>query len=917
MNDFSSRWLNRGDEKSDTQSFWNELLHDVLGLDNPTRFIIYEKKVQLSHVSFIDAYIPSTRIIIEQKSREIDPAKPQTQSDGTTLTPFEQAKRYYDWLPASERGRYIIVSNFRELRIHDMETPKAPPSIIPLEEITPEKLAFLVAPERELSREEIISLEAGRLAGKLRDSLNPRYVHSDKDSLQSLNVLCVRIVFLLYADHSGIFAPNQFRDFLKAHSTTPRTSLLDLFRALRTDYADRDPYLDDDLAAFPYINGGLFDGEVEIPKLDSEPLSIIIDEMSVFTWNEINPTIFGAIFESTLNDHTRKTGGMHYTTTENIHKVINPLFLDELNRKLEKILKAPVKSSKPHKKPKSYYDDLLDFQDKLASLTFLDPACGSGNFLTETYLSLRRLENRVIEELSHGQRYFAQGDFSPIKVKISQFYGIELDNLAASVAKTALWIAEHQMVLETHKLIDFNDDFIPLKTSANIENKNAISLDWSSLIPPDSLSYIMGNPPFRGARIMEDSQKKDIASLFTGWGKLGDFDYVCCWYKKAFEFMKGTKIKAALVSTNSINQGDTVSMFWKRLIDDGLSIDFAHQTFIWDSEAEKKAHVNCVIIGFSACGDSRPKRLYVHSDGGTKVVQARRINAYLLDAPDWYVFNRELPLCGVPAMRIGNKPIDDGNYLFTREQYEEFIKREPESAKYFHLWYGGQEFLHNCPRMCLYLGNCTPHQIAMMPECRKRVEAVRQYRLSSKSKPTQKLAETPTRFHVETFPKGSYIVVPKTSSEKRKYIPMGFLDESVMCGDALQVIPDATLYHFGVLESLVHMSWMRIVAGRLEMRYRYSSSLVYNCFVWPSVSDEQRERISRTARGILEARGKYADSSLAELYDEVLMPVELRRAHRENDEAVSEAYGFGRGCGELEVVGRLMEMYEVLRQERG
>ncbi|MBQ3654012.1 MAG: hypothetical protein II954_06315, partial [Synergistaceae bacterium] len=443
MNDFSSRWLNRGDEKSDTQSFWNELLHDVLGLDNPTRFIIYEKKVQLSHVSFIDAYIPSTRIIIEQKSREIDPAKPQTQSDGTTLTPFEQAKRYYDWLPASERGRYIIVSNFRELRIHDMETPKAPPSIIPLEEITPEKLAFLVAPERELSHEEIISLEAGRLAGKLRDSLNPRYVHSDKDSLQSLNVLCVRIVFLLYADHSGIFAPNQFRDFLKAHSTTPRTSLLDLFRALRTDYADRDPYLDDDLAAFPYINGGLFDGEVEIPKLDGEPLSIIIDEMSVFTWNEINPTIFGAIFESTLNDHTRKTGGMHYTTTENIHKVINPLFLDELNRKLEKILKAPVKSSKPHKKPKSYYDDLLDFQDKLASLTFLDPACGSGNFLTETYLSLRRLENRVIEELSHGQRYFAQGDFSPIKVKISQFYGIELDNLAASVAKTALWIAEH------------------------------------------------------------------------------------------------------------------------------------------------------------------------------------------------------------------------------------------------------------------------------------------------------------------------------------------------------------------------------------------------------------------------------------------------------------------------------------------
>ena len=892
----------KGNEKSDTQKFWLGLLRDILGISQPEEYIEFEKRVELTHISFIDAYIPSTGIVIEQKSREINLDLPAKQSDGTIMTPFEQAKRYRDWLPASQQGRYIIVCNFNEFRIHDMEQPKAPPRIIKLEHARKENLSFLVNPNKEQSIEEIISLEAGRLVGRLYNALLQRYSKkATAEVFQSLNIFCVRIVFLLYAEDSGIFNKSQFHDYLKAHMNTARVSLLELFSVLNTPEEQRDEYLEDDLAAFPYINGRLFGGtEIELPKLDGEIMNIIIAEMSEgFDWSGINPTIFGALFESTLNPDTRRIGGMHYTSIKNIHRVIDGLFLNDLTEELTNILKGSQRVKK-----------LLEFQRKLSSLNFLDPACGSGNFLTETYLSLRRLENKVINELSHGQKYFAQGEFSPIQVKISQFYGIEINDFAVSVARTALWIAEHQMMKATHKLIAFHDDFIPLKSYSNVIEGNAIRIDWTELISPSKLNYIMGNPPFRGARVMESYQKEDVNKLFSGWGKLGDLDYVCCWYKKTFDFMKGTQIRAAFVSTNSINQGDTVSMFWKRLTDEGLSINFAYRTFIWNNEAQEQVHVNCMIIGFSAEKDVSSKRIFIVSGKDPdRVISAEHINAYLLDAPDWYVFNRMYPLCDVPCMRIGNKPIDGGFYLLTQEQYYEFIKREPKAEQYFHLWYGGQEFLYNMPRMCLYLGNCTPHEIKMMPECMKRVEAVRQYRLASKSKPTQKLADTPTHFHVETFPEGSYIVVPQVSSEKRKYIPMGFLDDSVMCGSQLKIIPDATLYHFGILESLIHMAWVRVVAGRLRSDYRYSNTLVYNCFVWPEADEKQRSLIERTAQYILDARGKYPDSNLAELYNETLMPKELRKAHRENDEAVCEAYGFPKDIDEYDIVARLFRLY--------
>ncbi|MBQ7544407.1 MAG: class I SAM-dependent DNA methyltransferase [Synergistaceae bacterium] len=887
--DFIERWQGRGDEKSDTQSFWDELLHDVLGIENPTRYIDFEKKVRIKHVKFIDAYIPSTRTIIEQKS-------PGVNLDDA----FEQAKNYYDNVPYKERGQYIITCDFREFRIYDMNRPTEPPEVIPLAEITPEKLAFLVVPERELTHEEKISRKAGELAQTLYDYLLNKYINkNDTAARENLNIFCVRLVFLLYAEDSKLFEKAQFHDYLKPRAKMARTALTELFRVLNIKEQNRDPYLETDLAAFPYVNGGLFDKAAPLPPLDDEALRIILEDMSEgFDWSEISPPIFGAIFESILNDETRRVEGSHYTSLENIHKVIDPLFLDALTAEADSLIAAKPARAK-----------LLAFQKKLASLTFLDPACGSGNFLTETYLSLRKLENRIIRALA-SLSYKPAKNEKLIRVSISQFYGIEINDFAVAVARTALWIAEAQMWIATQKederqtFIEYYGDFLPLKSEARIKHANALRIDWADLIPKKKLSYIMGNPPYRGARIMAGTQKEDITSIFHGQYRPGDLDYVCCWYRKAFDFIKGTDIRAALVSTNSINQGDTVAMFWKPLTDDGLHIDFAHRTFVWNSDAAEKAHVHCMVIGFS---DKQGGGVIY--DGGY-AFPARHINAYIIDAPDWYIFSRNLPLCDVPPMRIGNKPIDGGFYLFTQEQYEEFIRIEPRAKPFFHAWYGGQEFLYNEPRMCLYLGNCSPHQIKMMPECYKRVEAVRQYRLASKSKPTQKLADTPTRFHVETFPKGSYIVIPKTSSEKRTYIPMGFLDDSVMIADSLRVIPDATLYHFGVLESLAHMAWMRVVTGRLKSDYSYSNTLVYNCFVWADVNAEQRARIEAAAKAILDARALYPDSSLAELYDETLMPIELRRAHRENDEAVREAYGWPAGIGELEMVERLVGLYE-------
>ena len=903
---FIADWAGHGDEKQDTSRFWMGLLRNVFGIEEPEKFMEFELPVKLAHTSFIDGYIPQTRVLIEQKSRGISFKKGLKQSDGQLLTPYQQARRYAGYLPFNQTPRWIVVCNFEAFEIHDMNFPNGEPEVIPLADLEKEvhRLQFLVdTGNTTIQKEMEVSLQAGELVGVLYDAILKQYKDpSSPDTLKSLNALCVRLVFCLYAEDAGIFGGrNKFHDYLEQHRAEDRRALISLFQVLDQKPEERDPYLDEDLASFPYVNGGLFaDENIEIPRLGEAVIDLILVQASAgFDWSVISPTIFGAVFESTLNPETRRSGGMHYTSIENIHKVIDPLFLNDLKRELAEIKEITVEKTRTAK--------LRDYQTKLASLTFLDPACGSGNFLTESYLSLRRLENEVLPLLNEDQIVMEM--LNPIKVSIHQFYGIEINDFAATVAKTALWIAESQMMKETEDVVHMSLDFLPLKTYANITEGNALRLDWETVIPKAKLNYIMGNPPFVGARLMDAAQKSDVNLIFGGWKNAGHLDYVCCWYKKAADLMRGTEIRSALVSTNSVSQGESVANLWKPLFESGVHMDFAYRTFRWDSEAKIKAHVHCVIIGFSTAPSRKEKVLY----SGDRAQVVQNINGYLLDAENVFVESRKKPLCNVPEIGIGNKPIDGGNYLFTKEEMEDFIKKEPQSKLYFKPWYGSHEFINRSPRYCLWLGDCPPNELRKMPECLKRVEAVREMRLASKSAGTVKLAGKPTRFHVENMPTGNYIVVPKVSSERRRYIPMGFMTPDIMASDLVFIIPNASLFHLGVLTSNVHMSWMRAVCGRLKSDYRYSKDVVYNNFPWPTPTEEQKAKIERTAQAILDARALYPDSSLADLYDEVTMPQELRKAHQQNDKAVMQAYGFwGKYNSESACVAELMKMYQQL-----
>ena len=910
---FAAYWKDKGYEKGESQPFWLSLLRDVYGVEHPEQFIQFEEQVHLDHTSFIDGTIPATHVLIEQKGLGKDLNKPIKQSDGALLNPFEQAKRYILELPVSQHPRWVVTCNFSTFYVYDMERPRGEPEIIELANLEKEyyRLQFLVdAGNEHLKREMEVSIAAGEIVGLLYDAFYKQYANPESEhSLKSLNKLCVRLVFCLYAEDAGIFGHHgMFHDYLKGFDTRGlRKGLVDLFRVLDTKLQDRDPYLKDDnpeLAAFPYVNGGLFgDENIEIPPFTDEIRNLLLEKASEnFNWSEISPTIFGAVFESTLNPETRRSGGMHYTSIENIHKVIDPLFLDELKAELDEICANPVERTRTAK--------LRVFQRKLASLTFLDPACGSGNFLTETYLSLRRLENKILVKLSHGQVTMYSASESPIQVSISQFYGIEINDFAVTVAKTALWIAESQMMKETEKILLVPLEFLPLKTNAFIVEGNALRVDWESVVPKSKLNYIMGNPPFVGARLMGKEQKADVNTIFPEWKNAGNLDYVCCWYKKAADIMQGTSVRSALVSTNSVSQGESVANLWKPLFDAGVHIDFAYRTFRWDSEAKIKAHVHCVIIGFSVAASSTPKKLF----DGDRYQVANNINGYLLDGENVFVESRSKPICNVPEIGIGNKPIDGGFYLFEKEEMEDFIKKEPSSKKYFRPWYGSREFIKQKPRYCLWLGECTPAELKAMPHCMERVKAVREYRLASPSPGTVKLADKPTRFHVENMPSGRYIVIPQVSSERRRYIPMGYMDNSVLCSDKVRILPNGNLYEFGILESNVHMAWVRATCCRLKSDYSYTVNDVYNNFIWPAPTEQQKAKIEQTAQAILDARALYPDSSLADLYDDLTMPPELRKAHQANDRAVMDAYGFTKGTAartsESACVAELMKLYQ-------
>ncbi len=916
---FVKNWTGRGDEKQETQVFWIDLLQNVFGVEQATDAVEFEVPVKLNHTSFIDGYIKDTHVLIEQKGADINLDNWQQQSDGSRLTPFGQARRYAGYLPHDKNPRWIVVCNFKEFRIHDMNRPNDTPEIIKLEELETEyhRLQFLVNTGNERIQKEMqISLQAGELVGKLYDALLKQYNSpASEDELKSLNMLCVRLVFCLYAEDAGIFGTHtMFHDYLKGYQPKDaRKALIELFRVLNMNQADRrkyDPYMDEDLAAFPYVNGGLFANDnIIIPHFTAEIIDLLLTKASEdFNWSEISPTIFGAVFESTLNPETRRSGGMHYTSIENIHKVIDPLFCDALAAELDEVAAIPVKKTRDLK--------LADYQKKLASLTFLDPACGSGNFLTETYLSLRRLENRAVSLRLGDQIILGDtADFNPIQVNIGQFYGIEINDFAVTVAKTALWIAESQMMKETEEIVHMHLDFLPLTSYANIVEGNALQTDWETVVPKNKLNYIMGNPPFVGYSLQSKAQKEDMLSIYVDekgkpYKSAGKIDYVAGWYFKASQLMHGTNIRTAFVSTNSITQGEQVAGVWKPLYDRfGIHIDFAHRTFRWDSEASLKAHVHCVIVGYSVAPNTVPKRLFA-SD---RVQIAANINAYLLDGPNVFVDSRSKSICDVPLMVYGNKPTDGGYLFLTPEEKDELIAKEPASAAFIRQIYGATEYINNQERYCIWLVNANPAQLRKCHQIMERVENVKAFRLSSTKAATRKSAETPTLFQEIRHPNSDYIIVPCHSSENRRYVPFGFVTPDIIVNNAVLIVPDASMYHFGIMTSNVHMAWMRAVCGRIKSDYRYSKDVVYNNFPWPTPTDAQRAKIEQTAQAILDARALYPDCSLADLYDEITMPPELRKAHQQNDKAVMQAYGFwGKLNTETECVTELMKMYQEL-----
>ncbi|WP_147600234.1 DNA methyltransferase [Mediterraneibacter gnavus] len=927
---FVNRWMGKGKEDEDGRSYWIDLLSNVIGMDNVIERLNFEKKVVVEgNTKRIDVYIPETHVIVEQKSLGKALDQKIHNSGDIDLTPYEQAKRYNDNLPYDEKARWIVTCNFSDIWIYDMNAKIPEPIKIALEEL-PSKyplLDFLAKKDiKKISHEMEVSIKAGEIVGLIYDAFYKQYRISEakeKDEtveqkerrehkLKSLNALCVRLVFCLYAEDAGIFGKrNMFHDYLEAYDIKDcRRAIIELFKILDTPVPERDEYLEEDLAQFPYVNGGLFaDETIEVPPFTEEIKQLLLTKASEdFNWRDISPTIFGAVFESTLNPETRRSGGMHYTSIENIHKVIDSLFLDELKNEFQKILQIQVRRTKDKR--------LDEFQNKLAGLTFLDPACGSGNFLTETYLSLRRLENEVIQEKVNGQITLGEVR-NPIKVSIQQFYGIEINDFAVTVAKTALWIAESQMLEETKSIVyGFNDDFLPLKTYVNITEGNALQIDWKDVIAPERLSYIMGNPPFVGTKLMNKKQKEDVKRVLGKYNNYGTLDYVSCWYAKSCEYIEGTAICCAFVSTNSIVQGEQVAPLWKELFAREIEINFAYRTFVWDSEANAKAQVHCVIIGFSRKEVKHRKIIY----DGEELKIVNHINAYLVDAEDVFVESKRKPICNVQEMYLGCDFKDDNNYILGEEEKEELIKREPLVEKYIKKYINAKELISRKHRYCLWLNNANPGDLKKLPTVMKKIEAVKLFRLESNSPDTQRYAEYPTRparlrYYSEER-NTSALGVPRISSATRRYLPMELLDADTIGGASILMIPEATLYTFAILNSNVHMAWMRTVCGRMKSDYRYANGLVYNTFPWPSPTDVQKAKIEKAAKGILDARALYPNANLAALYDPLTMPSELSKAHNINNKVVMEAYGFSTKMTEADCVAELMKLYQKLTQEK-
>lgn len=921
---FVTRWQNEpGSEEEQSRSFWIQLLEEVLGIQNATHVLQFERKVKGRK---IDVFYEDMGILIEQKGRGIslDEATVRSKKAGSE-TPYQQACWYANNLPFSVRPRWIITCNFDEIRIYDQE--KENPEdftqllLVDLPESIYQLGFFSDKNNSRIEKEKQLSVEAGLIVAKLYDQLSSQYknIDTDKHEQYSLNVLIVRMVFLLYAEDAGLLQKRDaFLDYLRQYSAQDtRAALISLFKTLDTPEEERDPYANPVLLEFPYINGGLFrDEDIVIPQFTEQARhDLLLNASQKFDWSDISPTIFGAAFESTLNPETRRSGGMHYTSIENIHKVIDPLFLNNLREELEAIEGEKVERNRNLK--------LRAFQKKLASINIMDPACGSGNFLTESYLSLRKLENRVIESLQGDQMTLGFNDnvINPIQVSIDQFYGIEINDFAVSVAKTALWIAEAQMMQETEEILYQVLDFLPLKNNANVKEGNALRMDWNDVLPVEKCSYICGNPPFIGYSNHSKDQQEDRALYF---GKVKTVDYVACWYVKAAEYMQNNKqIHAALVSTNSICQGQQVEPIWKPLFENGTVINFAYQSFVWNNEATDQAHVHVIIVGFSH--DSSLQKMLFKSDGTTQV--AKNINGYLQPAENVFITKRTNPICDVEPMAAGGKPTEGGNLIFTKNEMEDFIEKFQCAEKWIRPFSMGEDFIKGKPRFCLWLDNVPKSEWECVSGVKERVEAVKQMRLASSKAATRKKAETPWRFDEVRDFGDVYIGVPKVSSERRDYIPLGFVTNGMIPGDKLYFVSTDSLYIFGVLMSQFHNAWMRVVAGRLKSDYSYANTIVYNNFVWPgalehpdvpveeAISEEVRRKVENCAQAVLDARGTHSDNSLADLYDPDKMPDDLHVAHELLDKAVEEAYGVDFNGDEEKIVAHLFKLYAEMTKD--
>tara|TARA_R110002096_G_scaffold406782_5_gene605157 strand:- start:243 stop:2987 length:2745 start_codon:yes stop_codon:yes gene_type:complete len=882
---FSKEWEGESRERAEKDSFWNDFF-DVFGISRK-RVATFEEPVKKlnKHQGFIDLFWKGT-LLVEHKSlgKDLDAA-------------FSQAIDYFYGIKEHELPKYVLVSDFQNFRLYDLEENKQ--YNFPLKDFHKHiKLFGFIAgyQKREFKEQDPVNIKAAELMGKLHDQLEESGYEG-----HPLEIFLVRLLFCLFADDTGIFEKDTFKELIEIKTKEDGSDLggmlAQFFQVLNTKAEKRNKNLDDHLSAFPYVNGKLFEEFLPITSFNTRMREILL-ECSGLDWGKISPAIFGSMFQSVMNPEERRNLGAHYTSEKNIMKLIKPLFLDELHEEFEKIKNSKAK--------------LRVFLKKISSLKFLDPACGCGNFLIITYRELRLLELDVLKKL-YGKQQEAHIE-TLLNIDVDQFYGIEYDEFPARIAEVALWLMDHQMNLQVSEAFGVYYARLPLRKAATIVHGNALRIDWEDVVPKKELSYILGNPPFGGHHYQSDEQKEDMGLVFEGKKGIKVLDYVSCWFVKTARLLQNqNRISAAFVSTNSIVQGEQVALLWSDLLNKySVKIHFAHQTFKWGNEAKNKAGVHVVIIGFSSY-EINDKVLYEYTDISADPLsrKVKNINPYLIEGSDSIITNMSKPICDVPRMIWGNKPTDGGYFLFAdKKERDVFIESEPEAEKWIRPFVSGRDFLYNKYRYCLWLVSISPGELRKLPKVLERIEGVKQSRLDSKAAITRKKALTPTLFAQISQPKKDYIAVPEVSSENRVYVPMAYLSSEIIASNKIQMVPDASLFVFGVLTSLMHMSWTNTVCGRLESRISYSNTIVYNNYPWPkNPSAKNKKAVEVKAQKVLDVRAEFPDSSLADLYDPLTMPPKLVKAHQELDRAVDLCYRPQAFPNETSRIEYLFELY--------